>query len=170
MFSTLSKLAWRLAWRLSPVVLGVVIGSWIGLAIVQAQTRHGLEQIKSPPAPVTGIIVAANGNISIAQIGPGITLSTVNGVLTLSALSTAPTPTSTPRVYGATATASSANPLQYAIPTAAKPNSLIVYLDGLRMSPSRDYTVIGPNLIQFVTHYSSLLPPVVVVVDYDPAA
>jgi hypothetical protein len=160
----------KLAWRLSPIILGVVIGSWIGLSIVQAQTKHGLEQIKSPPAPVTGIIVAANGNISIAQIGPGITLSTVNGVLTLSSSSTAPPPTSATRIYGAAATSSSSNPLQFAIPSAAKPGTLIVYLDGLRMSPSRDYTTIGPNLIQFVTHYASILQPVVVVVDYDPAA
>jgi hypothetical protein len=162
MFSTLSK-----------IIIGLALGTWIGLLIVEqapAQTKHGLEQIKSPPAPVTGVIVAANGNISIAQIGPGITLSTVNGVLTLSASSAVPPPTTTTPVYGAIATASSSNPLQYALPTAAKPNTLRVYLDGLRMSPSRDYTIIGPNLIQFVAHYSSILPPVVVVVDYDPAA
>jgi hypothetical protein len=143
----------------------------IGLGIILtnttlAQTKHGLENIKVPPVPLNGVIVAVDGTVAVASIGPNITLSMSNGVLTLNATSTVTLP-QPERIWGAVAVASGSNPLQFALPSAAKAGTMAVWRNGLRMSSPLDYTVLGPNLIQFIPHYTGALSPVVVV-DYDP--
>ena len=133
--------------------------AWLGLA---PQTRTGVESMR---APADGVYASIGGLSGMATIEAPLALVLESGRLMLRATSSA---TSSVRVRGVTATVSGTNPLQYAIPSAAKTGTLTVWRNGLRQTVGIDYTVTGPNLFAFVTAYAGAPTPLVVC-DYDPA-
>jgi len=133
--------------------------SWLGLA---PQTRIDPSALK---APVDGVYASIGGLSGMATIEAPLMLVLEGGRLILR--STAATTSST-RVRGIVPTASGTNPLQYALPVAAKPGSLTVWRNGLRQTAGTDYTLTGTNLFTFVAAYTGAPTPLVVC-DYDPA-
>ena len=135
--------------------------AWLGLA---PQTRTGVESMN---APSDGVYASIGGLTGMATIEAPLSLVLEGGRLILR--STATVPTTSTRIRGEVPSASTTNPLQYALARAAKTGTLAVWRNGLRQSVGVDYSITGPNIFTFVTAYASSPRVPLVVCDYDPA-